>query len=276
MTEPARDELAGDTEFDRGTALVRTADNTFRGAIDAGWYIVGSANGGYVASVVLRALVDTIADPERPVRSLTVHYLRPAVAGPVEIETTVERAGRSLSTASARATQDGRPIAVALAAFATARPAPLEFEDTAPPDISEPADTPEYPGAPQDPPIVGRMAYRHHYLADLFSGAEHAAFEAWMRLRQPRPVDAVLLATLADAAVPAIFLRATAPLIATTVDLTVHFRQPPGPGYDGWCLGRFRSQLARDGLVEEDGEIYDEQRRLLAQSRQLAIMVPMG
>src|SRR3712207_8506782 len=47
-------------------------------------------------------LFRSIDDPTRPVRSLTVHYLRPAVAGPVELETTVERSGRTLSTVSAQ------------------------------------------------------------------------------------------------------------------------------------------------------------------------------
>lgn len=262
-----------DTEFDRDTALTRTGPSSFAGAVDPGWFIVGSANGGYVASILLRALVETVADPERPVRSLTVHYLRPAVEGPVEVETTLERSGRTLSTLSARLSQGGKPIALALAAFANSRGGGLSFQDAKPPDITPPEDTPQYEKSAMDPPIVDRLHYRNHFFPHVFGGGP-AEFTTWMRLQQPRPMDAVLLATMTDAAVPAIFMRARSPLIATTVDLTVHFRDPPS-GDDDWCLGRFRSLLASDGLVEEDGEIWSRDGMLLAQSRQLAIMVPL-
>ena len=38
-----------------------------------------------------------------------------------------------------------------------------------------------------------------------------------------------------------------------------------------WVLGRFVTRTARDGLLEEDGEIYSRDGRLVAQSRQLAL-----
>ena len=38
-----------------------------------------------------------------------------------------------------------------------------------------------------------------------------------------------------------------------------------------WVLGRFSTRTARDGFLEEDGEIYSRDGRLLAQSRQLAL-----
>jgi acyl-CoA thioesterase len=58
-----------------------------------------------------------------------------------------------------------------------------------------------------------------------------------------------------------------------TVDLTIHFRDEPAPVHD-WCLARFVSRHASHGFVEEDGEIWSRDGRLLAQSRQLALMSP--
>jgi len=61
-----------------------------------------------------------------------------------------------------------------------------------------------------------------------------------------------------------------------TVDLTIHYRMDPadaGVGPDDFCLAIFRSRLAHAGYVEEDGEIWSPDGRLLAQSRQLAVIL---
>lgn len=57
-----------------------------------------------------------------------------------------------------------------------------------------------------------------------------------------------------------------------TIDLTVHFRQAPSR-QPGWALVRFRTTVAAEGYVEEDGEAWSADGRLLAQSRQLAVVV---
>jgi acyl-CoA thioesterase len=42
---------------------------------------------------------------------------------------------------------------------------------------------------------------------------------------------------------------------------------------DPWLLVRFRTRLAAEGYLEEDGEIWDRDGRLLAHSRQLALIL---
>ena len=59
---------------------------------------------------------------------------------------------------------------------------------------------------------------------------------------------------------------------APTIDLTVHIRAPlpvTGP-----LLARFTSRLASDGFFEEDGELWAPDGTLVAQSRQLALLLP--
>lgn len=55
-----------------------------------------------------------------------------------------------------------------------------------------------------------------------------------------------------------------------TLELTVHVRNRPAPG---WLLGTFRTRLLIDGLLEEDGEIWDSEGRPVAQCRQLALIL---
>lgn len=265
------------THFDRDTAVTRTGDDEYAATISGDWWVFTGANGGYLAAVLLAALTDRVGDPERMARSLTVHYLRPPAVGPVTIRTSVVRAGRSLATVTATMLQEGREVALAMAAFSRSRPS-MSFADAVMPDVPSVEETPLPTWPPEMwPPIAHRFDYRPVTKEAVFSGEPEAYVAAWTRLVEPRPLDPVLLSLVADALVPAIFPKATAPVAATTIDLTVHFRSPAAePPGDGWVLATMRSRVGVDGFVEEDGEIWTPDGRLLAQSRQLALVVPLG
>ena len=257
--------------FDEATAVRRRGDGDYGVRMDPDWFVAGP-NGGYVASVLLRALVAEVGDPGRPPRSLTVHYAQPAAEGEAAVRTELVRAGKSMSFLTARLVQGDRVVANALAAFGRGR-ADLEFQDVRP-GAGSPDGLRSIESDVQ-PPIAQRYEYRPREVMAPYSGAP-SEFECWLRLREPRPVDEVLLATHVDALFPPILFRATTPVIAPTVDMTVHFRQPPAvEGFDGWCLARARTRTAAAGFVEEDCELYDDTGVLLAHSRQLAVLVPL-
>jgi acyl-CoA thioesterase len=113
-----------------------------------------------------------------------------------------------------------------------------------------------------------------HALGPLpFSQGGEAVTGGWLRFTDPAPIDAHHLVQAADAWVPALFGVMGDHQGVPTVDLTVHLRRQPEPGYDGWLAVRMRTRLAAEGFLEEDGEIWDASGRLLAQSRQLALLV---
>jgi acyl-CoA thioesterase len=93
-----------------------------------------------------------------------------------------------------------------------------------------------------------------------------------MRAAHPRPLDHPLVAAMTDAWMPPAFLRMSERLFVPTIDLTIHFRSPLPAGEHPWVLGIFTTRLAAGGACEEDGEIWSAEGRLLAQSRQLAIV----
>ena len=92
--------------FDRDTAVQTLSREGDRGSFAAevahGWRAGRGPHGGYLAAIILRALTLTLEDPLRSPRSLTIHFLKAPEEGPVLIETTIERDGRSLSSLSAR------------------------------------------------------------------------------------------------------------------------------------------------------------------------------
>src|SRR5690349_8270850 len=110
------------------------------GSIAAGWETARGPHGGYVMALLARAM-EQAADGRQP-RSLTVHFLRPPAVGPVRAVPVVERAGRSMTTVTARLEQAGRPVALGVGAFAGAYAAPAvgawEMPSVAPPQDDVP------------------------------------------------------------------------------------------------------------------------------------------
>lgn len=261
--------------FQRDTAVEPLGGGRFAASIDRGWWIVRGPNGGYVAAILLRALRAAVADPARLPRSFTVHFTSPPVEGPAEVATRLERVGRTVTTATARLEQGGKLRALALAAFGTPRSGP-GYSHLVRPEVTLPERATPLPTALAIP-----MRERFESLA-VFGAPGTASPEAvtggWIRLREdPGPVEAELIATYTDAWPPALFSQVPPGTLTSgvpTLDLTVHFRAawPADLDPGDFALVVFRSRLARDGFVEEDGEIWTRSGVLLAQSRQLALL----
>jgi acyl-CoA thioesterase len=281
---PPSDDASGPAtdKFDRDTAVVvreRAGKHTeFAADVSGDWRAGRGPHGGYIAAIILRALRDALAEPERAPRSLTIHYTRAPEPGPVTIRTVLERAGRSLSTLSARMEQDGRLIAIALAAFSVPWSGP-EIDDEPMPDVAPPGPLPGHtePLNPALPPIARRTRLLQRFGGAPFSG-ERQPMEigGWLAHAEPRPIDALSLAFFADAVIPAPFMRLDEPNAAPTIDLTVHFRSAlPAESAQELCLLRIRTQLIHEGFFEEDGVIWAPDGSVLAQSRQLALLLPL-
>jgi acyl-CoA thioesterase len=259
--------------FDADTAVTPADDGSYAGSVADGWSTPRGPLGGYVMAIVLRAMQEAVGDGARQPRSFTAHFLRPPVVGPIIVRPVVERAGRSLTSVSARLEQDGRLVALGLAAFSVAWPGPLHA-DTPMPEVAPP-DERRPPGplpSGDRPAFTERLTMQERFGDPPFSGSDRGEVGGWLALREPRPVDALTLCVLADAWFPAPWplLQALAP--APTIDLTLHVRAPL-PLADEPLLGRFRTTLVRDGFFEEDGELWTPDGTLVAQSRQLGLLI---
>jgi acyl-CoA thioesterase len=260
------------SRFAVDTAVTRAGEHRYAALIDRGWWVVRGPNGGYLAALILRAITTDVADPSRRPRSFTVHYLRPPREGDAELIVQPERSGRTTTVVTARMMQDGKLTALAVAALGSDRPGP-EFAHLVPPSVPAPE------AISPSPRNAGEIPMRERYEMRVALGplprdgapAAEAVTGGWIRLADPQPLDAHVVAALTDAWFPAVFTVTREPVQVPTVDLTIHFRDEPPPAPD-WCLTRFVSRHASHGFVEEDGEIWSRDGRLLAQSRQLALM----
>ena len=263
------------TRFDADTAVHALAAGRFGARIDPGWWVVAGPNGGYLAAILLRALAAAVGDPARTPRSLSIHYTARPVAGAAEIATRIERSGRSLTTVSARMTQGDRLVALALAAFARPQPEAAGFAHAAMPAAPPPEQCPLLPARI---PLHSRYEVRWAIGSQPFAGGAEAVCGGWIRLAEPRVLDAPLAAAFCDAFPPALFstLADTAlPGGIPAIDLTLHFRGPlplaaAEPGAP--VLAVVRARLVNEGFLEQDGELWSRDGQLLAHSRQLAVL----
>jgi acyl-CoA thioesterase len=247
---------------------------TYRARIDGSWWIVMGPNGGYVAAIVARAAVDAVGDPARRLHSITLHYLRPPVEGECHVTVDVERVGRGLTTVTIRMTQGDMRVVVGVAALAVHRDS-IVLDQLERPDVA----APETISVPEGQigmtiPMAQHFDNRPVFGHRLGGGdpPELARTGGWMRYRESTPIDEIALLALCDAWWPPMMEVIEEPMAVPTVDLTVHIRALPEDPTDA-VLGEFVSPLAADGYTIEDARLWSRSGRLLAESRQLAVLI---
>lgn len=265
-----------DWQFDAETAVTEAAPGSWCTRLDSAWNIGSTPNGGYAAASSLRAMAG-LADLPDPV-SITSYYLRPAIGDRSgDIQAALVRAGRRTATTTASLFQEGRERLRLMAMFADLEaPPPGDAEppslsippvELPPPDRCRPRITLEQ-GV--DLPITSRLDVRiDPALADP-AHAGRAEVAGWVRFVDERPPDVTALTLFADAFPPSAFGLFGRVGWVPTLELTVHVRRRPAPG---WISARFRTRDLDNGMLVEDGELWDEPGNLVARSRQLALLL---
>ncbi len=260
-------------EFDQDTAVERVGPGEFATHITDRWNIGTMANGGYVLAVALAGVRQTLTAPD-PL-TVTAHYLRPSAPGPAQVLVEVVKLGRQYSTASARLMQNGKEAVRVLATYGDfeAQKGPVHVFGSAPdlPPREAPAATSAGAAVGFVPSAAASFAQRFEIrpartVFDALAPGEHPELTGWLRFADGRPPDVHTLPLIADAFPPVAF-RVLPRGWVPTIELTVHVRARP---VSEWLRCVFRTRFIFGGLLEEDGEIWDENGTLLALSRQLA------
>ena len=121
-----------------------------------------------------------------------------------------------------------------------------------------------------------RYEYRHVIGAPWDGAGAHRRDRRVDPPGRAAPVRRRLVAAMSDAWYPAIFTRLTERFGVPTVDLTVHLAlvqalQQMRP--DDWMAARFRTTVATEGFLEEDGQLWSPDGTLIAHSRQLGMLL---
>ncbi len=99
--------------FSDDTAIAHVGPGSFTAELHERWSSLVGIHGGYTASIVANAMTAAVDDPSRALRSFATQFASVPGSGPVDIEVSVERTGKSMTTTSARLLQEGRVLQVA-------------------------------------------------------------------------------------------------------------------------------------------------------------------
>ncbi|MDQ3757117.1 MAG: thioesterase family protein [Actinomycetota bacterium] len=257
--------------FDEDTSLVRDGD-VWRGEVSPRWHVGAGPNGGYLATFPLRAMLDLAPLPD-PL-AMTTHYLQRPVYGPIELRPRLLHATKGHAYLTVEAVQEHGVVLTSLATVGTLRDTidprvQGRMPETAPPD--------DHVTVPhQDDPAL-EFTHRFEYRAprpefeSFYPPTPGSpAVQGWMRLLD-RDLDTLAVPLFMDGMPPAVF-GALGPSLVPTLELTVHWRSRPRTP---WHFARFGTRFFSGGYIEEDGELWGEDGRLVAMSRQLARCVPL-
>jgi acyl-CoA thioesterase len=254
-------------EFDRDTQVTAVGADHYRGTLTEHWSVGDVPNGGYVTGVAMAALRQAL--PELEPVSVTTHYLRPGAPGDVGVRVERIKQGKRYTTVAASLKQAHGEVVRVLATYGRLDPCGGAIHlGSHPPALDPPEDEMPRRDLETLPAIVRRFDLR------LPTASANAPGEtrAWIRFIDHRPMDVHCLPLITDSFPPSVF-NLVAPGWVPTIELTVHIRARPR---GEWLAGAFRTRFLFDGMLEEDGELWDQTGQLVASSRQLALTPRQG
>ena len=261
--------------FDEAIEARQVGEGRYEIQPDERFAIAGAVNGGVLLANVLRAVLDSSPHPY-PIAT-SAHFLRAPRPEPALVEVEWLKHGKVAATARATLVQGGRPM--------------LETTVTTgalgdPDDVSSLSWTGEPPRLPpiamcrdiqdaQGPRAFSGYARQVDIRLDPATlGWTHGEpsgipeMRGYFGLREPREPDAYLLALAVDSLPPVVFGIEVVGW-SPTVELTWYMRAVPAPGE---LRVAARCRHVSGGWFDEEAEVWDSSGRLVAQSRQIALI----
>jgi acyl-CoA thioesterase len=255
--------------FAAATAVARRTDapDVYDVELDSGWSIGGKPNGGYLLAVLARAAV-TAADRPHPL-AVSGHFLRPPSGGPAEVRTEVLKSGRTAATVRATLWQDGKACLDSLVTAGELAGGAVDYAAIDMPALPSPEECRSRAEAPFRVELLDHVEVLLDPATAPFPDPNGVPMiQGWMRFHDGADADELALALAVDAMPPTVFhLQRWG--WAPTVELTFLLRGRPAPG---WLAFRAEATLVADGWFDESATVWDSTGRLVAQSRQLALL----
>jgi hypothetical protein len=254
--------------FDHDISLIQKAPLVFKGHVSSNWSVNGTANGGYLMAMLANAMVSCSDKKETPI--ITANYISRSVPGEAEI--LVEKFAHSaqFTRLQARLIQGGIERIRATGTFAGEKNECFLIRyESSPPDIPPPEECVEIPSVPNftildntemrlDPECTGWMTGNM---------SDRSELKGWIRHRQKREFDLFSTLSCTDSFPPPIMASQGMLAWVPTIELSINVRNIPKTT---WLKCVFRTRFVNCGLLEEDGEVWDENNELISISRQIA------
>jgi acyl-CoA thioesterase len=268
----------------------------YRGELTNDWMLAVVPQGGIVAALAARAMEAELDHAEQTLRTFTAMFAGQVGVGPVEIDVTALRRGRTASQVLATARNVGQDAGLtAVAAFGAPRVGyeftDLTFPEVDPPELCKgfrdaPPEGVELPWDPDAEPfpfwtrIESKVAVGHAPWERWEPTTSERIY--WYRFDDPPigpdgALDPLALLVLVDSMPGAVSERMGeyGNWFGPSVDLTVHFF---APAPSGWLLLRNRARHAGEGFASLEMEAWDPATRTLVAyaTQQMLFTFPDG
>lgn len=238
--------------------------------IGDGWAQGRAVYGGLAAAIGLAAM-EKLSEG-KPLRSLLTNFVGPMSTTGVTFDAEVLREGKSVTQTSVRASDETGPVLVCSAAFGAARPG-----------LEVPAEVPFEAVSRDSVPRLDSVALKLPGFLQRFdihwsgggiptTGSKERSCGMWVRNAEDLDAHpAVKVVALADIPPPVIMCHYTERVMASSVSWSLEFVVPPEDIKSDWFYLHYELVAAAGGYTQQNGNIFDENGRLVALSRQCMV-----
>lgn len=253
--------------FDRDIKFKQIEAARFEVEISDQWSINKIPNGGYLMAILANSVISSSSKPNLSI--LTANFIKRCKPGKAEIWLDPIGSSNSFDRFQIALRQEGSENIRALATLVSNNiNAEKAHEKEAPTvlDREQCIQVPEMPGytffTPMEillePESAGWMQGRL---------SEKSEIKGWLKFREPRSFDQQAVIMASDSFPPPVLAKHGMVAWVPTIELSVNIRKLP---QTEWLKCIFRSRFIDNGIVDEDGEIWDENGELIAISRQIS------
>ncbi len=254
--------------FDEDVAVVETGAGVFEGTVSGNWSVNGNPNGGYLMAILAGAMTARSEKKSTPI--VTANYIARCVPGKVEVRLEEVSRTAQFNRYDARLLQDGKEKIRALGTWAVEKnDCAMERYETGAPELAPVASCVQIPEIPLYT-LFHNLDMRLDPASALWiqgKTAEKSEQKGWVKFRDGRRYDLLSLFLIADSIPPAIFVSQGPAAWVPTIELSTNIRNMP---QTEWLRFSLRTRFVTCGLLEADGEVWDDAGNLVSISRQIA------
>ncbi len=254
--------------FDRDITLQQKGPLSFRGEVSKNWLINDIANGGYVLALAAKAM-QTVSDKHgTPI--ITANYIGPCIPGEIDIELEKIAQSYKFTRFQARLFQDGKEKTRVWGTFMKENiGTAVERYEKDPPKVAPREECVLMPANSGNTLSQNLEMFLDPDSAKWMKGElnHRSDMRGWVRFREERGYDLPAVLLMADSMPPPIFITYGVFSWVPTIELSVSVRKRP---LTSWLKFRLHSCYLTNGIIEEDGEVWDEDGNLACICRQIA------
>ena len=256
------------SEFARSTVLRRIDDHVWESDFSADWCIGKVPNGGYTLALGAKVLGEAL--PHSDPLNVTAYYLARTEPGPVRCEFEPLRVGKSTAIATVKLIQNGevktqmRRVLFLIEDLHGETLTKKGVPDM--PNYDDCVDMPHAPNLKLRDRLIQRLSPQN--IDALINNPDgNSTWKGWQEFKDKADIDLFGVLMFCDALPPPAFAIYGAKGRVPTIEMSVQIHRSP-------CAGplrcQFKTSYITEGVVNEDGMIWDSADNLVALSRQTA------